>query len=102
MSKKPEHLIELVRGECGARRAGLLAPHFRAVELEDRVALRAHQRDLVVGKATRKKQIAKLIELTELLGGQLHGGPPANFIGRLLTAIVVQKSPARRINFRGS
>src|SRR6185295_6863380 len=83
MRQKPEHLVELVRGECGARRAAFLAPYFRAVELEDRVALRAHQRDLVIGEAVGEKQIAKLVELTELLGGQFHGMPPAGRLMRL-------------------
>jgi hypothetical protein len=54
-----------------------------AVELEDRVALGAHQRDFVVGEAVGEKQIAKLVELTELLGGQSHGIPPAGRLIRL-------------------
>src|SRR4029077_11760135 len=83
MREQAEDFVELVRGERGARRAGFLPPDLGAVELEDRVALRAHQRDFVVGEAVGKIKIAKLVELTELLGGQSHGIPPAGRLVRL-------------------
>jgi hypothetical protein len=38
----------------------------------------AHQRDLFLGKAAREIQVAELVELTDLFGGQLHAVPPAN------------------------
>ena len=74
--QQAEHLVELVRGEGGARRAGLLAPDFLAVELEDVVGFRAQQRDLVFGEAIREKTVALLVEGLELLGGKLHGRAP--------------------------
>ncbi len=71
-----EHLVELVRGKGGARRAGLLAPDFLPVELEDVVGLDAQQRDLFLGEAVREEDVALLVEGLDLLGGKLHGALP--------------------------
>ena len=63
-----EHLIELVRGKGGARRAGFLAPDFRAVELEDVVGLGAQKRDLFFREAVGKEDVTLLVKGLELLG----------------------------------
>src|SRR5262249_58963131 len=49
--QKAEHLVEGVRGKGGARRAGLLAPDLLALGFQDRFALDAQQRDLLLGEA---------------------------------------------------
>src|SRR5665213_502422 len=71
-----EHLIELVRGEGGARRARFFAPDFLPVELENVVGFGAQERDLFLRKTVRKKDIALVVEGLELLGGKLHGRAP--------------------------
>ena len=65
--QQPERLVEGMRGKGGARRAGLLAPDFLAVELEDRLGVVAQQRDLLLGEAVREEQVALLVEVLELL-----------------------------------
>jgi hypothetical protein len=64
--------------EGGARCPVLLAPDLRPFEPQDRIALVAHQSDLFLGKAAREVQVAELIEVTDLFGGQLHAVPSAN------------------------
>ena len=54
--QQAEHLVEGVRGEGGARRAGLLAPDLLPVGFEDLLGLDAQQRDLLLGEAVRKKR----------------------------------------------
>jgi hypothetical protein len=58
--------------ECGARRAGTLAPHLLALGLVDVFGFRAQDRHLLVGKAVRQKQIALLVEFLELARREFH------------------------------
>ena len=61
--QQAERLVEGVGGEGGARRAGLLAPHLLAIELEDRLGIVAQKRDFLFAEAVRKEQIALLVEI---------------------------------------
>ena len=63
-----------MRGEGGARRAGLLAPHLLAVGGVDRLGLVAQDRDLFLREAAGQEQIAFLSELPKLLCRQRHRG----------------------------
>ena len=54
----------------------LLAPDLLAVGLEDAVGLDAQQRDLVLGEAVGKEDVALLVESLELLGVSCMGGAP--------------------------
>ena len=60
--EQAKRLVEGVGGEGGARRAGLLAPHFLAIELENRLGFVAQLRDFLLGKTVRKEQVALLVE----------------------------------------
>ena len=66
--EQAERLVEGVRGKGGARRAGLLAPHFLAVEFQDRLGIVAQQRDFFLAKTVREEQIALLVEFFQLTG----------------------------------
>ena len=80
--QQAEHLAEGVRGEGGARRAGLLAPDFLAVELEDVLGFDAQQRDLFFREAIGKKDVALLVEGAKLFGVELHERAPCCGGGR--------------------
>ena len=67
--QQPEHLAEGVRGESGARRAGLLAPDFLAVELEDVLGFDAQQRDFFFRETIGKEDVALFVEGSKLFGG---------------------------------
>ena len=71
--QQAEHFAEGVRGEGGARGAGLLAPDFLAVELEDVLGFHAQQRDLFLGEAIGEEDVALFVEGSKLLGVELHG-----------------------------
>ncbi len=71
--KEPERLVEGVGGKGGARGAGLLPPHLLAVELEDRLGIVAQERDLLLGEAIGKEEVALLLEVAQLARRQLHG-----------------------------
>src|ERR1700690_2637199 len=71
--QQAEHFAEGVRGEGGARGAGLLAPDFLAVELEDVLGFHAQQRDLFLGEAIGEENVALFVEGSKLLGVELHG-----------------------------
>src|SRR4029077_15422662 len=87
-----EHFIELMRGKGRARRAGLFAPDFLAIELEDVFRLRAQKRDLFFRETVWEEDIALFVESLELLGGKFHGvlpeksGPSAGPFGSSLPA----------------
>ena len=76
-----KYFVERMRRKSGARRAGLLSPHFLAVELEDGLGLVAQQCDLLFGKAVWQKQVALLLELATLFYGELHDIRPLTFPG---------------------
>src|SRR6516162_579643 len=63
-----------MRGKGGARRPGLLAPHFLAVGGVNLLGLVAQDPDLFLRKAAGQEQIAFLSELPKLLSVQLHRG----------------------------
>ena len=65
-------LVERVGGESGARRAGFLAPHLFAIELEDRLRIIAQQRDFRFGKAIGKEQVSLLVEFLDLPRREFH------------------------------
>src|SRR6202142_2365251 len=71
--QQAEHFAEGVRGEGGARGAGLLAPDFLAVELEDVLGFNAQQRDLFLGEAIGEEDVALFVKGAKLLGVELHG-----------------------------
>ena len=75
-AEQAERLVVGVRGEGGARRPGLLAPHLLAVGGVDLLGLVAQDRDLLLREAAGQEQIAFFSELPELLRGQLHRGIP--------------------------
>ena len=66
--KQAERLVEGMGGEGGARRAGLLPPHFLAIEFEDRLGIVAQERDFLLAEAVRKEQIALFVEIPKLAG----------------------------------
>src|SRR5262249_46755537 len=72
LHQQSEHLVEGVRRERGARRAGLLAPDLFAVGLEDLLALDAKERDLLLREAVGHEDEALLVEGLELFGCELH------------------------------
>jgi hypothetical protein len=89
--QQAEHFAEGVGGEGGARRAGLLAPDFLAIELEDGVGFQAQERDLFLGEAVGEETVALLVESLELFGGKLHGRRAPSKLAavvRLLAAIL--------------
>src|SRR5271166_5690120 len=63
-----------MRGKGGARRPGLLAPHFLAVSGVNLLGLVAQSRDLFLRKAAGQEQITFFRELPKLLSRQLHRG----------------------------
>ena len=73
LHQQAEQIVEGVGREGGTRRAVGFAPDLLAVGHQDRLALRAHQRDLLVGEAVRDENVALLVELAELFGAQFHG-----------------------------
>src|SRR5665213_3498609 len=70
--EQAERLVVNMRGEGGARRAGLLAPDLGAVDGVDRFGLVAQHRDFRLGKALRQEEVAFLSELPPLFGIELH------------------------------
>jgi len=66
--KQAERLVESMGGEGGARRAGLLPPHFLALEFEDRLRIVAQERDFLLAEAVGKEQVALLVEIAKLAG----------------------------------
>jgi hypothetical protein len=62
MGHQPEGFVIGMRGECGARRAGLLAPDLPAVGPENAVGFAAQDRDFVFGETVRKEYVALLVE----------------------------------------
>jgi hypothetical protein len=82
MRQQAKHLVVFVRREGGARRAALLAPDFLAMLAENLVGAAAHQGDLFFGEAIGKEAVALLVELAQLLGGQIHAGLQGRRRGR--------------------
>jgi hypothetical protein len=60
MRHQSEGLIVSMGGESGPRGAGFLAPHLLTVGSENIIGLAAQKRDLLLGEAIRKKQVALL------------------------------------------
>src|SRR5262249_27962954 len=63
-------------GESGARRARFLAPNLLAIGPKDPVGLAAQKRDLLLGEAIWKKEVALLFEGFDLLRCETHGVLP--------------------------
>jgi len=80
MRHQPERLVIGVRGEGGARRAGLLAPDLLAIAPENLVRFAAQDRNLLFGEAVREKHVTLLIKSLDLLGGELHGVLPGTVV----------------------
>ena len=72
--KQAKRLVVGVGGEGGARRPGLLAPHFLPVGGVDLLGLVAQDRDLLLREAAGQEQIAFFSELPKLLCRQRHRG----------------------------
>jgi hypothetical protein len=71
--QQAEHFAEGVRGKRGARRAGLLAPDFLAIEFEDVFGFDAQQRDFFFREAIREENVTLFVEGAKLFGVELHG-----------------------------
>ena len=68
-----KRLVVGVTSERGARRAGLFPPDLLPILLEDLLGLVAQHRDLLLREALGEEEPALLVELLQLLGGELHG-----------------------------
>jgi hypothetical protein len=62
-----------MRGKSGPGRAGLFAPDFLPIELEDPFRLVAQERRLLFTEAIGKKDKALFVEGADLVGAELHG-----------------------------
>src|SRR5579875_1420024 len=72
-AQEPKGLVIGVRGEGGARCAGLFAPDFRAVRRVNPLGFLAQNRDLFLREAIGQEQIALFGKLPQLFSRQLHG-----------------------------
>jgi hypothetical protein len=70
--QQAERLVVGMRGEGGARRAGLFAPDLLAVGGVNRLGLVAQDRDLGFGETAGQKEITVVDELAELLRGERY------------------------------
>ncbi len=74
-------LVVQMGGEGGARRAGFLAPDFRALLAVDGFGLGFEDGDFGGGEGFRQEQVAFLMELADLAFGQHRVAPPVFFDG---------------------
>src|SRR5712692_10452299 len=100
-AENAEGLVVGVGRECGARRAGTLAPHLLALGLVDILGFRAQDRHLLVGKTVRQEQIASLVEFLELARREFHGAFLA-FFAWFRGAGPATEMIIRRSGFRGT
>src|SRR4051812_3543303 len=68
-----------MRGKRGARRAALLTPHLGPVGVIDADRLARQQADLLAREQLGQKQPAFVVEVVDLLPGELHGSYPRFF-----------------------
>src|SRR5579871_1476153 len=73
VAEDAERLVVSVRGESGARSAGLLAPDFLTIAAVNLLGFRAQHRDFLFAEAVGEEEIAFVVEILELLRGELHG-----------------------------
>ena len=86
-AENAERLVVGVGGEGRARGAVLLEPDLLALGLVDALGLGAQHGHLVIGEAVLDDDIAVLVEILELGGGELHEHAPWQVLAGGLTAI---------------
>ena len=92
MAEDAKRFIVGVGGKGGARRAGLLAPHFLAVAAINLLGFGAQDGNFVLAEATRKEEIPVLVEILELLRGKLHGVLSRRPVSRDLDPILPRRA----------
>src|SRR5664279_1961280 len=91
-AEQAERLVIEVRGKGGARRAALLAPHFRAVGVVDTFRLVRQQGYFLAAEQFGQEQPALAVEVVDLLLGQFHGGSSFWFLALLVVGARLRAS----------
>src|SRR2546430_9631688 len=95
-TEQPERLVVEMGGKGGARRAALLPPYLRAVGVVDALRLAGQQLHFLLAEQLRQKQPALVVEIVDLLLGQLHKVPPRIFGAKPVVLFERKTSTAAR------